>query len=93
MLQRVMSRYSVEIFCLTVPKISVGASFTVASISGIEKVWIREGVYQDFLSKIFCLTVPKISVGESFTVALIPGTEKVWIGGGSTKILRRKFFV
>ena len=29
-------------FCLTVPKISVGESFTVAIISGIEKVWIRE---------------------------------------------------
>ena len=25
------------------PKISVGESFTVATISGIEKVWIREG--------------------------------------------------
>ena len=32
-----------KIFCLTVPKISVGESFTVALISGIEKVWIREG--------------------------------------------------
>ena len=32
-----------KIFCLTVPKISVGESFTVAIISGIEKVWIREG--------------------------------------------------
>ena len=32
-----------KIFCLTVPKISVGESFTVALISGIEKVWIRGG--------------------------------------------------
>ena len=30
------------IFCLTVPKNSVGEYFTVAIISGIEKVWIRE---------------------------------------------------
>ena len=54
-----------KIFCLTVPKIFVGESFTVALISGSEKVWIGGGgEYQDFLSKIFCLTVPKISVGN-----------------------------
>ena len=35
--------YPSKIFCLTVPKISVGESFTVAIISGIEKVWIRGG--------------------------------------------------
>ena len=39
-----------EIFCLTVPKISVGVHFTVASISGIEKVWIGGGGS----IKIFC---------------------------------------
>ena len=32
-----------KVFCLRVSKISVGQSFTVATISGIEKVWIREG--------------------------------------------------
>ena len=62
-----------KILCLTVPKVSLGESITVALNSGIEKVWIRVGEYQDFLSKIFCLTVPKNSVGESFTVALISG--------------------
>ena len=62
------------------PKISVGESFTVALISGTEKVWIRErGQFQDFPSKIFCLTVPKLSVGEHFTVALVSGIKKVWI--------------
>ena len=73
-----------KIFCLTVPKISVGESFTVALISGSEKVWIGGGggEYQDFPSKLFCLTVPRIFVGDSFTVALISGSEKVWIGGG-----------
>ena len=65
-----------KVFCLTVPKILVGESFTVALISDTEKVW-RRGGYQDFTSKTFCLTVPKISVGESFTVALISDTEKV----------------
>ena len=56
-----------KVFCLTVPKISVVESFTVALVLGIEKVWIRGGgggEYQDFLSKSFCLTVPKISVGN-----------------------------
>ena len=53
--------------------------FTVAVMSGTEKVWIRGGgEYQDFPSKHFCLTVPKSHVGESFTVALISGREKVY---------------
>ena len=75
-----------KILCLTVPKmkISVGESFIVALILGIEKICIREGEYQDLLSKILRLTVPKNSVGESFTVPLTSGSEKVWIewGGG-----------
>ena len=32
-----------KIFCLVVPKISVGLSFTVALISGMEKVRMIEG--------------------------------------------------
>ena len=32
-----------KVFCLTVPKTSVGESFTVAVISGIKKLWIRGG--------------------------------------------------
>ena len=41
-------------FCLTVPKISVGEPFTVAIISGIEKIWIRKGgEYQYFRRKFF----------------------------------------
>ena len=35
-----------KFFCLTVPKISVGESFTVETISGMEKVWIRKGGYE-----------------------------------------------
>ena len=80
------------------PKNSVGESFTVASISGTEKVWIRGGgggEYQDLLSKFFCLTVSKLSVGESFIAAIISGTEKSLDkkGGGSINIFRRNFFV
>ena len=61
------------------PKSYVGESFTNATISGGEKVWIGgEGEYQDFPPNIFCLTLPKISVGESITVALVSGREKVY---------------
>ena len=81
-------------FFLTVPKIFVEESFSVALFSGSEKVWIGErGEYQYFPLKTFCLTEPKISVGESFIVALISGTANFWIGGGSIKIFHRKFFV
>ena len=61
-------------------KFFVGESFTVAVISGSEKVYGQEGggEYQDFPSEIFCLTVLEIFVEEPFSVALISGTEKVW---------------
>ena len=49
-----VSRFSVDFFYLTVPKISVVES-TVGLISGSEKVWRRRrGEYQDFPSKTFC---------------------------------------
>ena len=38
-----MSRFSVENFCLTVPKFSFPKPFSVSLISGIEKVWIGGG--------------------------------------------------
>ena len=57
-----VSRFSVEDICLTVPKNFVGESFTVAVISGTEKVWIRRGEHQDFPWKIFltsqCRKIP-----------------------------------
>ena len=45
-------------FCLTVPKISVGESFTVAIISSIEKNLDKRGggEYQYFPSKIFLVS-------------------------------------
>ena len=77
-----------KFFCLiTVSKKFVGETFTVALISGTERVWRRGGgEYQDFPSKFFCLTVPQISVEESFTAALISRIEKVWIRGVVSKI-------
>ena len=83
-----------KIFCLRVPKNSVGESFTVALIWAAEKVWIRGGgEFQGSPSKTFRLTVPKISVGESFTVALLSCIEKVWIRGGDYQGFPSKFFL
>ena len=63
------------------PKISIVESFTIAIVSGIEKVWIRVGERGDtkIFRRLFCLTVPKSSVGESFTVAIVSGIEKIWL--------------
>ena len=74
-------------------KISLGEYSTVEIISGIEKVWMRGGEYQDFPSKIFCLTVPKVFVEEPFSFSLIAGTENIWIREGGINIFRQKFFV
>ena len=43
-------------------------SFTVAKISGMEKVWLRVGggKIKIFVRNFFYLTVPKIFVGEPF---------------------------
>ena len=40
-----------RLFCLTVPKISVGKSFTVGLPSGTEKVWIGGGTIKIFRRK------------------------------------------
>ena len=82
-----------KIVCLTVPKISVGESFTVALISGIEKIWIKGGGYQDFPSKIICLTVPKTFVGEPFRVSQVLVTEKVYELEGGVSRFSVKFFL
>ena len=67
MLQRVMSQFSVEIFCVTVPKSFVGQTFSVSLLSGLEKIYASEGyVMSQFSVDISCLTVPRIFVGEPF---------------------------
>ena len=85
-----VSRFSVEFFLShSAENFRRGESFSVSLISGIEKVWIRGGEYQDFPSKIFCLTVPKCFIGEHFGVS-----EKFLyrkfscIGGGASRFCR-----
>ena len=94
MLQRVMSLFSVEIFCLTVPKKFVGEPFCAVfqKISGSEKLYGSEGgEYQNFLSKIYCLLKPKNFVGEPFSVSLISGIEKFYASEGYVTIFCRNF--
>ena len=81
-------------FCLTVPKTSLGESFTVAKIPGIEKVWIRGGggIIKILPRKFFCLTVPKIFVEKPFSVSLIAGTENVWIREGGVSSFSVEIF-
>ena len=75
--------FPTKFFCVTVPKISVGESFTVALISGMAKVRMREGEYQEFPSKTFCLTVPNnFRNGDPFSVSLISGIETFYAPEG-----------
>ena len=68
--------------CLTVRKLFVGESFTVALILGIKKLYASEGYVTifDFLSEIFCPKVPKVFAGEPFCAVFqkISGSEKVY---------------
>ena len=77
-------------------KNSVGEFFTVALISGSEKVCGQkdEKEYQDVPSKSFCPTVPKMSAGNPYcciNFGYRKSLEKR--PGGSIKIFRQKFFV
>ena len=76
-----LSRISVRMFCLTVPKKSVGGTFSVHYFREPKKSGKERGDYQDFPSKIFVSQRPN-SLGEPFTVALVSGIEKIWIKGG-----------
>ena len=88
-------RFSVEIFCLTVPRNFVGEPFCAVfhKIFGSEKFMHRIGVeYQVFPSKTFCLTVPRIFVGKPFSMSLPSGAEKFWIREGEYRVFLSTFF-
>ena len=72
-------------------EISVGESFTVALISGIEKVWLKGGSIKIFHRKFFVLQCRNFR-RESFTVALISGVEKVWLKKGEYQGFPSKIF-
>ena len=69
------------LFCHTVPKRSVGESFTGALISVTEKVCIRgRRQIKIFRREFFFSQCRKNFAGGSFSVALISSSEKLWIG-------------
>ncbi len=68
------------------PKNFLGESFTVALISGTEKVWIRRGSIKIFRGKFFSFTVPKSFVGEAFIVSVFSGPEKSYASEGYVAI-------
>ena len=62
-----VSRFPSKIFCLTVSKRAVGEPFSLSSISGIKKVWMREwggGSVKFFRRKFFVSKSQKISYGN-----------------------------
>ena len=87
-----ISLFSLEFFCLTVPKNFVGEPFCVSKNFWYgKKLWLKRGGYHDFPSNI-CLTVPKKFVGEPFGVSEKLGYRKTLCikGGEGITILRWK---
>ena len=83
-----------KIFCHTVPKISVGEFFTVAIISDIEKVWIREGGVSRFSVENFLShSAEKFRRGILYCCNNFGYRESLDRRRGSIKVFRRKFFV
>ena len=69
--QRVISRLTVEFFCITVPKLFVEEPLcaVLQRVSGGEKVYgieVGRGSTEFFPSKVFCLNVPNYFVEEHF---------------------------
>ena len=77
------------------PKSSVGESFTVATISRIEKVWLRGGGgVSGFYVENFLSHSAENFRGGTFHCCKNFGYRKTLVKkGGSTKIFRRIFFV
>ncbi len=75
-----------KVFCLRVPKSSVGDGILHYFISFGYRESLDErggGEYQDFRSNTFCLRVPKSFVGgEFFIISLVSAIEKNWMKGG-----------
>ena len=67
-----------KVFCVTVPKFSVGETFFAALISGIEKVWIRGGVISNFRRKLIVSQCRKLWQGNPLVFHKICLPEKVY---------------
>ena len=83
-----------KFFCLTVPNIFVGESFTVAVISGTGKVWIRKGGVSRFSVENFLShSAEHFRRGILYCCSNFGYRKSLDKKGGSIKIFRRKFFV
>ena len=82
-----------QIFCLTVPKSFVGESFTVALISGTEKVWIKEGGSIKIFRQIFFVSKCRNFRRGIFYSCIIFGYRKSLDRRGGITFFRRKVFV
>ena len=82
-------------FLVSVTKEAVGEPFSLSSISGIEKVWMRGwgggSECQIFRSKTSCRTVPEKLVGQTSTVSLLSGLEKFHASEGYVTFFCRNF--
>ena len=71
-------------------EISVGESFSVSIISGIENVLDkRGGAIHVFPSTFFCLTVTKNFIGEPFSVSVFPGIKNFYASNGYVTVFCR----
>ena len=99
MLQRVMSRLSVENFLShSAEKLRRGTLRYFKKIPVAKKFMDKRGggggrVYHDFQAKFFCLTLPKNIIGEPFSVSLISGIEKFYASKGYVTTFCQIFFV
>ena len=93
MLQRVMSRFSVENFLShSAEKFRKGIrKGNCVTKAGIKKCYASEGYVTIFRRKVFCLTVPINFVGEPFSVSLVSGIEKCYASEGYVTIFCRFF--
>ena len=88
MLQRVMSRYFVDIFVSQYRKTLQGNPFVLCfgKFPVANKFMDKKGECQNFPTKVFCLTVPKYLAGQPFRVSLISGIEKFYAKEGNVRI-------
>ena len=74
-----MSQFSVELFCLTVPKNSVREPFfALFQKIPVAKQFMDKKTrsIKTFRRKILCVTLPKTFVGEPFSVSIFLGHRK-----------------
>ena len=83
------SRFSVEFFCITVPKNLIGEPFSVSLNSGIEKLYASEGYVTIFRRKNFVSQYQNISKRNRSVLCFskFPVAKLFWIrrGGGVSR--------